>query len=87
MVEGLLPPCNMRTVEGDLGMRYSAVSLFENLGKESFLKYNSSISDIKARCEYRKENPEYIPDEESQYEFDMTMAKNCVYGQGSYGFL
>lgn len=79
MIEGLVPPDNMRTVEGDLGMRYSAVSLLENLGEESFLKYDGSVSDIKARCEHRKENPEYIPDEENQYEFDMIMARSCVF--------
>ncbi|WP_422484585.1 methylaspartate mutase accessory protein GlmL [Gudongella sp. DL1XJH-153] len=79
LVEGLIPPNNKRTVEGDLGMRYSALSLYENLGEESFLKYYKDVDDIRTRCEYRKENPDYIPEDENQYEFDMMMAKSCAF--------
>lgn len=79
LIEGLIPPINMRTVEGDLGMRYSAVSLIENLGENSLLKYDPSAKDIRTNCEYRRDNPEFIPEEEAQSQFDLLMAKSCAF--------
>ena len=79
LIEGLIPPINMRTVEGDLGMRYSAVSLIENLGEDSLLKYDPSTRDIRTNCEFRRENPEFIPEEEAQSQFDLLMAKSCAF--------
>lgn len=78
MLDGLEDSYEKRTVEGDLGMRYSAISLYENVGEENFLKYDSNLKDIRKSCEHRKENPEYIPDNEVESNFDKVMAKNCV---------
>lgn len=38
-IEDLEDLYEKRTVEGDLGMRYSAISLYENVGEKNFLKY------------------------------------------------
>lgn len=76
--EGLESPFEKRTVEGDLGMRYSAISLYENVGEDSFTKYDENLKNIKEKCIFRKENPEYIPQNKEERDFDEIMAKNCV---------
>lgn len=76
--EGLEDVVEKRTVEGDLGMRYSALSLLESVKEEGFLKYDKSLKNISANCNFRKDNPEYIPSDETQRNFDVVMAKNCT---------
>ncbi len=67
-----------RTVEGDLGMRYSALSLFEAVGRDNFLKYDDSLKHIEQRCMERHYNPAFLNNSEDNRRFDEVMAKNCV---------
>ena len=76
--DGMEEPASKRTVEGDLGMRYSALSLFESLGEASFLKYCDDMVDIKAECIFRTLNPNFVPLDQPAKEFDEVIAKNCV---------
>ncbi len=76
--DGLEEPYLKRTVEGDLGMRYSAVSLYENIGEEGFKKYDSEVQNIYERCVYRHNNPEIVFEDASEKEFDEIIAKNCA---------
>lgn len=76
--DGLEEPGSKRTVEGDLGMRYSALSLLESLGEASFLKYGNETGDIKAECIYRTLNPNFVPEDQPDKDFDEVIAKNCV---------
>lgn len=78
LIEGLEDTYDKRTVEGDLGMRYSALSLYESVGKGNFLKHKSSLKDIKAKCEFRHNKPNLIFEDKEEIEFDEIMAKNCV---------
>ncbi len=76
MAEGVEEPYLKRTVEGDLGMRYSALSLYENVGKEVF---EDNFSDNPyEKLKYRYENPRFIPETEEEKNFDEFMAKICV---------
>lgn len=77
-VEGVKEPYVKRTVEGDLGMRYSIMSLLESVGEEHFLKYDSKMDNIFDRCQYRFDNPEYISEEESEKKLDCIIANICV---------
>ena len=73
--EGLLEPLAKRTVEGDLGMRYSAESLYEAVGKDDILKYlKDKDIDIEKSCRYRAENIKFVPETDEDYEFDSAMA-------------
>ncbi|OAA92353.1 methylaspartate mutase accessory protein GlmL [Clostridium ljungdahlii] len=75
-LRGLQEPFAKRTVEGDLGMRYSAVSLWEAASTKRVLKYLDDKSiDIEAGCKYRSENIKMIPDNERDIKFDEAMAK------------
>ncbi|RVU55612.1 methylaspartate mutase accessory protein GlmL [Anaerosphaera multitolerans] len=76
--DGLEEPYLKRTVEGDLGMRYSAISLYESVGEEGFKKFNPNIDKIYDRCKFRHDNPEVLLESCDEREFDEIMAKNCV---------
>lgn len=78
LVEGMEEPVIKITVEGDLGMRYSAVSLFEAVGEEGFKKYDNNVSDVHEKCLERQKNPFMISENEEELRFDEIMAKNCV---------
>lgn len=75
-LRGLQEPFAKRTVEGDLGMRYSAVSLWEAAGTRKIKKYLGDPSvDIEASCKYRTENIKMVPNTEEEIKFDEAMAK------------
>ena len=75
-MRGLQEPFAKRTVEGDLGMRYSAVSLWEAAGTRRVQKYLQDKSvDVEATCKFRSENIKMVPQTEEEIKFDEAMAK------------
>lgn len=75
-VRGLEEPFAKRTVEGDLGMRYSAVSLWEAATTRRVQKYLKDKSvDVEANCRYRSEHIKMVPETEEEIKFDEAMAK------------
>lgn len=76
--EGLQEPYAKRTVEGDLGMRYSAISLYEYVGSEKFKEYLDIDIDPLKYFKKRNENVKMIPDNYEEKAFDCAMAKACV---------
>lgn len=76
--EGLEEPFAKRTVEGDLGMRYSAISLYEAVGEEKLKSYLKIDSEIYTSCKIRSENIEMVPKSKEEYLFDEAMAKSAV---------
>jgi uncharacterized protein (TIGR01319 family) len=77
-VRGLEEPFAKRTVEGDLGMRYSAVSLREAAGSRKMRKYLGDLErkiDIDANCKYRIEHIKMVPETNDEIHFDEAMAK------------
>jgi uncharacterized protein (TIGR01319 family) len=77
-VRGLEEPFAKRTVEGDLGMRYSAISLKEAAGSRKMRKYLEDTErkiDIDANCKYRNEHVKMVPVTKEEIHFDEAMAK------------
>jgi uncharacterized protein (TIGR01319 family) len=77
-VRGLEEPFAKRTVEGDLGMRYSAVSLLEASGTRKIREYlndKERIIDVAGNCKYRSENIKMVPQSEKEIVFDEAIAK------------
>lgn len=78
---GLEEPFAKRTVEGDLGMRYSALAVYEAAGLrlvKNFIdveKYDS----VEDEFEKRFENTDFVPTEKIDKEFDLGMAKICTF--------
>lgn len=79
MFDGLEEPYCKRTVEGDLGMRYSASSLLESVTPTSFKDYiELNENDLIRKCYYRSLHPDYIPTTPEEVKLDNTIAKLAV---------
>ncbi len=74
--QGLEEPLAKRTVEGDLGMRYSANSMYATVGELTFKKHG--LSNVSDKIMYRRQNTEYVPQTEEEINFDVVMAKICA---------
>ncbi len=76
---GLEEPYSKRTVEADLGMRYSAVALYEAAGKKVISKYLPSDGfNLEEEFLKRNKNTSFISNIQSELDFDEAMAKVCV---------
>ena len=78
MIKGLEEPYAKRTVEGDLGLRYSAIALLEASGTRKIRNYlHDSLKqiDVKAQCQFRHDNIKMVPQSEEEIRFDEAMAK------------
>ena len=79
VLRGLEEPHSKRTVEGDLGMRYSAMSVFEAAGTKVMKKYLKDINiDMESEFRNRYENPSFISNNDKEVDFDEAMAKVCA---------
>ncbi|MGO1468981.1 MAG: methylaspartate mutase accessory protein GlmL [Tissierella sp.] len=79
VLRGLEEPIAKRTVEGDLGMRYSAHSILEAAGKNMFRKYiDIKEYGLEEELENRYNNTSFIPETERDIKFDEAMAKVCT---------
>lgn len=75
-LRGLEEPFAKRTVEGDLGMRYSALSLWEAAGTRGIKTYlDNEDFNIEEECKIRSKKIDMIPVTEKEVEFDEAMAK------------
>jgi uncharacterized protein (TIGR01319 family) len=75
-LRGLEEPFAKRTVEGDLGMRYSALSLWEAAGTRKVQKYlNDKKINVEENCKIRTDNIKMVPNNEDEIKFDEAMAK------------
>lgn len=79
MLRGLEEPIAKRTVEGDLGMRYSATAIKAAAGKNLLRKYiDTDEYDIENELEMRYKNTSFIPETSKERIFDEAMAKVCA---------
>lgn len=81
ILKGMEEPYSKRTVEGDLGMRHSAMSLYEatTLNKiRNYLGEKDAKIDIRESFVFRERNIDYVADNDFDIRFDDVMAKLCV---------
>lgn len=79
VLRGLEEPHAKRTVEGDLGMRYSAISVFEAAGMRYMKKYLSgSEYDIEQEFKNRYTHTNFVAETKQDIEFDEAMGKVCA---------
>lgn len=75
-LRGLEEPYAKRTVEGDLGMRYSALSLWEAAGTRKIQSYLKDKSfNVEENCRLRSQNIKMVPSTKEEIKFDEAMAK------------
>lgn len=83
ILKGLQEPFAKRTVEGDLGVRYSANALLSLIKPYEFKKYyengdeEASDEDIEQAMQRRHENVDYLPESDQEKEFDKALARIC----------
>lgn len=79
-MEGLQEAFVKRTVEGDLGMRYSALSLLEAVSEEKFQTYLPDLSKeaIQHSCDKRANQPDFVAKTTEDIIFDETMGKLAI---------
>ncbi|NLY20394.1 MAG: MutL protein, partial [Tissierellia bacterium] len=80
MFRGLMEPFAKRTVEGDLGMRYSAMAVYEAAGLRTVMKYidTKNYDDVESEFKKRFEHTDFVSTETVDKEFDTGMAKICA---------
>ncbi len=79
VIKGLEEPYAKRTVEGDLGMRYSALGVLNSLTEEEIKLINMDENvDLVKELNYRHEHVDSIPETEEQAHIDVIMGRICV---------
>ncbi len=79
IIKGLEEPYAKRTVEGDLGMRYSAKGIFESLTKEEVEKFKIDQNiDIEFEANYRNEHVDVIFKDDREKKIDRVLGSICV---------
>ncbi|NLN50552.1 MAG: MutL protein, partial [Acholeplasmataceae bacterium] len=74
---GLEEPFAKRTVEGDLGMRYSASGILNALSKVELEKANKTYNLV-AEVTKRRENVNFIPTTSFDYKVDLFIAETAL---------
>lgn len=79
VLKGLEEPYAKRTVEGDLGMRYSALGVLGSLTEEEIRTLNEDEGvDLKSELLYRHEHVDSVPENEHEAQIDRIMGQICV---------
>lgn len=83
ILKGLQEPFAKRTVEGDLGMRYSANALVSLVSPYEFKQYydsekNGFGDNLKDHAQRRHDNVDYLPDSDEEEAFDEALARICT---------
>ncbi len=79
IIKGLEEPYAKRTVEGDLGMRYSALGVLHSLTEEEIKTINLDEGvDLKKELVYRHEHVDTIPSDSHEVLIDRIMGRICV---------
>lgn len=76
---GLYEPFDKRSVEGDIGMRYSASSLVDEANIIKIAKdANVSVEEVSTWVNSCRETPDILPKTEVEYNIETSMAKNAI---------
>lgn len=78
ILSGLEEPFAKRTVEGDLGMRYSALGITDAMSKAEISHWHKQGIDIIAEATRRKIDIEFISESDHDYLVDDALAATCI---------
>lgn len=79
VIKGLEEPYAKRTVEGDLGMRYSALGVLKALSEEEIILINQDENvDMKKELEYRNEHVDVVFNNTHEEKVDRIIGGICV---------
>lgn len=78
ILKGFEEPFAKRSVEGDLGMRYSALGILEMLSEEQRQLILEGGIDINKECQMRHNQVSFLPTTEHDLKVEEMMGKICV---------
>ena len=78
ILTGLEEPYAKRTVEGDLGMRYSSMGIFDTFSISEIQQHKEDGVDLVYESKKRHEDIEFIPLTDEDYIVDDIFAGKCV---------
>ncbi len=78
MMTGLEEPFAKRTVEGDLGMRYSALGVLQSLSQSEISHWQKQGIDLISETKMRYDHIEFIPQTDHDYEIEDVIAGRCI---------
>jgi len=78
LLSGLEEPFAKRTVEGDLGMRYSALGILEAMALSEKTQLKKRGIDIEKEAIMRRENVDFIAESDHDYEVDDVLSAKCI---------
>lgn len=79
VIKGLEEPYAKRTVEGDLGMRYSALGIASSLTQEEKRVFLEDLNiDVDKEAKLRRENVDVVFTDEREKDIDMKFAGICA---------
>lgn len=76
-LKGLAEPYSKRTVEGDLGMRYSIMSIMEGYGEYQLNQLLNNEVDMKQECEKRSKDISIVPSTDLDNRIENALAYAC----------
>lgn len=78
VMKGLEEPYSKRTVEGDFGMRYSAIGVVDSFSEKERNTYLKENIDLVHEAQKRHDNPDYLPISHKDEMIDFILAKQAV---------
>lgn len=81
ITRGLLDPYEMRTVEGDLGIRFNALTILETVGAQRLLHHAGvplEATALQARLEERHNNVAFVPQDGVESAIDIGLGSCAV---------
>lgn len=78
ILKGLEEPYAKRTVEGDLGMRYSAEGIVKALNEQEIKLYKEKGIDLVSEAKYRNEHVDMLPTNDYEREVDTEFGAICT---------
>ncbi|MBE0701247.1 MAG: glutamate mutase L, partial [Acholeplasmataceae bacterium] len=78
ILSGLEEPFAKRTVEGDLGMRYSAIGILDTMSQAEIAHWKKLDIDIISESKKRHEQIDFISDSDYDYIVDDLLAAKCI---------
>jgi len=78
ILRGLDEPFAKRTVEGDLGMRYSAIGIVDSMSPSETSHWMKEGIDIVSEARKRRQNIDFIAETEHDNKVDDILASKCI---------
>jgi uncharacterized protein (TIGR01319 family) len=76
--KGLPEPYVKRTVEGDLGVRVSALSLWDTVGENKWREFFKDLDLYKEKVKFLSENTDFLPNKDEDIYFDYILSYNAI---------